>query len=178
MRRVRFSGSRIALSLAQAMTPKPRNTPHSTIEPLMRRTRLKISYKARNRFRCWRRTYFGKFSSLSSILSGQLVKMRSMFLPTCCSVGVRKVFMELCDLVMPGALDGGNSAAWNPDDGLRISTGDQPQGGQNQAQIDPKGVPSDILETQPDFLRMNLLHVVLIGVRTALQDFTLVSEPN
>ena len=94
MRRVRFSGSSIALSLAQLMTPKPRKTPHSTTEPLAGIASLKISYSARKRFRCWRLTYFGKFSSRVSIESGHAVKMRSILPPISSSAAVRNFFMR------------------------------------------------------------------------------------
>src|SRR6266550_5440313 len=93
MRRVRFSGSSMALNLAQLMTPKPRKTPHSTTEPLTGIASLKSSYNARNRFRCWRLTYFGKFSSRASTVSALVLKIASILRPTCCSDSVRNVFI-------------------------------------------------------------------------------------
>jgi hypothetical protein len=92
-RRVRFSGSSIVLNLHQLINPKPRNTPHSTIEPLIGKIILKISYSAKNRLRCWRRTYFGKFSSLCSVESEFCSKMLAIEFPTCNSAAVRKVFI-------------------------------------------------------------------------------------
>src|SRR6266550_621004 len=93
MRRVRFSGSSMALNLAQLMIPKPRKTPHSTTEPLTGIASLKSSYNARNRFRCWRLTYFGKFSSRASTVSALVLKIASILRPTCCSDSVRNVFI-------------------------------------------------------------------------------------
>src|SRR5437868_1107606 len=51
--------------------------------------RLKISYSARNRVRCWRRTYLGKFSSRISTGSPLALKIRSTSRPTLRSCSVR-----------------------------------------------------------------------------------------
>src|SRR5262249_2845325 len=90
MRRVRFTGSKMADSLDQVMTPKPRLTPHSTMEPLTGRISLNSSYKAKKRVRFWRRTYLGKFSILTSQLSGLRSKQVKFRAPSSRSAEVRR----------------------------------------------------------------------------------------
>src|SRR2546430_5464840 len=92
MRRVRLTGSSTALSLAHAIRPYPRFTPHSTIEPLTPMIRLKPSYSASSLVRCWRRTYFGKFSIRTSTGSGLALKILSISGPTSRSWSVRRGF--------------------------------------------------------------------------------------
>src|SRR5437588_8832932 len=92
MRRVRLTGSSTALSLAHAIRPYPRFTPHSTIEPLTPMIRLKTSYRASSLVRCWRRTYFGKFSIRTSTGSGLALKILSISGPTIRSWSVRRGF--------------------------------------------------------------------------------------
>src|SRR5688572_22015222 len=69
----------MAESLAHVMMPKPWLTPHSMTEPFTSITRRKISYSARKRVRFWRRTYFGKFSSLVS--QGEGLRSKQARLP-------------------------------------------------------------------------------------------------
>src|SRR6266550_616772 len=89
------------------MKLNPRKTPQSITEPLTESTSLKISYSARNRFSCWRRTYLGKFSSRTSTGSGQAAKIRSTFLPTSCSFAVRNFFMVFVRSL--------NQMSWEPE---------------------------------------------------------------
>src|SRR5438552_4916727 len=92
MRRVRLFGSMTALSLAHVIKPKPRLTPHSTIEPLTGMTLLNSSYSAIRRVRCWRRMYFGKFSIRTSTGSEEASKTFSISLPTIRSWAERNDF--------------------------------------------------------------------------------------
>src|SRR5271157_1085760 len=84
----------MALSLAHAIRPNPRNTPHSTTEPLTGSASLKTSYRARKRFRCWRLTYLVKFSSLICVVSGHWSKIRATAAADSISSSVRSGFLS------------------------------------------------------------------------------------
>src|SRR5579864_6873109 len=99
MRRVRLFGSRTALSLAHVINPKPRLTPHSTIDPLTGMTFLNSSYSAISRVRCCRRTYFGKFSRRTSMESEEPSKTFSISFPTMRSCAERNDFAWACALL-------------------------------------------------------------------------------
>src|SRR5689334_3324476 len=86
----------MVLIFAHDMSPNPRNTPHSTTEPLTGSTSLNSSYIARKRLRCWRRAYLGKHSSFASVVSLAWSKISAIADPTACSTGVLKVFMHGC----------------------------------------------------------------------------------
>src|SRR5258708_29284681 len=145
----------MALSFAHDITPKPLKTPHSTMDPLTGRASLKTSYIARKRFRCWRRTYFGKFSSLISVGSAQSSKIRAMSFPTSFSAAVRNVFT----MMAPLANDGDRRL------GEHLEVGDQ-------------RALADVLEAQAHFLGMDFFHVIAIGVGAANQDFAFVGKPH
>src|SRR6266545_513223 len=122
---------------------------------------------ARKRFRYCRRTYFGKFSSRVSTLSGQARNISSIVCPTARSTSVRYTFRPSVTSRPPP-----REVEASP----RIDTRYCTQRRQQDLHIRPQRSMSQIFKTEPHLLRRDSREVCAVRIVRSLQEGALIAK--